>query len=94
MYKSGNSEILPTSVSVSVLTGCHFKSDFQSEEALVCRLMVPDFSSQTAYLYSGSAVFVCSTGTGRFSPPQERIVFSTPGAGAGSGKIGDLVGPS
>ncbi|KAF6073549.1 nucleoporin 133 [Phyllostomus discolor] len=64
-----------------------YNPPFQSEEALLCRLMVPDFSNQTAYLYSGTAVFVCSTGTGRFSPPQEKIVFSTPGdriLGAGS----------
>ncbi|XP_036925305.1 nuclear pore complex protein Nup133 [Sturnira hondurensis] len=64
-----------------------YNPPFQSEESLMCRLMVPDFSNQTAYLCSGSAVFVCSTGTGRFSPPQEKIVFGTPGdciLGAGS----------
>lgn len=45
----------------------------------MCRLMVPDFSNQTTYLYSENAVFVCSTGTGKFSPPQEKIVFNTQG---------------
>ncbi|KAK1327991.1 hypothetical protein QTO34_012413 [Cnephaeus nilssonii] len=44
-----------------------YNPPFQSEELTTCRLMVPDFSSQTAYLYSESAVFVCSTGTGKFS---------------------------
>lgn len=64
-----------------------YNPPFQSEELTVCRLMVPDFSNQTTYLYSESAVFVCSTGTGKFSPPQEKIVFDTQGdsiLGAGS----------
>ncbi|XP_006757730.2 PREDICTED: nuclear pore complex protein Nup133 [Myotis davidii] len=64
-----------------------YNPPFQSEESAMCRLMVPDFSNQTTYLYSENAVFVCSTGTGKFSPPQEKIVFNTQGdsiLGAGS----------
>ncbi|XP_059533385.1 nuclear pore complex protein Nup133 isoform X1 [Myotis daubentonii] len=64
-----------------------YNPPFQSEESAMCRLMVPDFCNQTTYLYSESAVFVCSTGTGKFSPPQEKIVFNTQGdsiLGAGS----------
>lgn len=45
----------------------------------MCRLMVPNFSNQTAYLYTESAVYVCSTGTGKFSLPQEKIIFNTQG---------------
>lgn len=45
----------------------------------MCRLMVPNFSNQTAYLYTESAVYVCSTGTGKFSLPREKIVFNTQG---------------
>lgn len=45
----------------------------------MCRLMVPNFSNQTAYLYTESAVCVCSTGTGKFSLPQEKIVFNAQG---------------
>lgn len=49
--------------------------------------MVPNFSSQTACLYTESAVYMCSTGTGKLSLPQEKIVFNTQGdsiLGAGS----------
>lgn len=45
----------------------------------MCRLMVPNFSNQTAYLYTESAVYVCSTGTGKFSLPREKIVFNIQG---------------
>lgn len=41
--------------------------------------MVPNFSNQTAYLYTESAVYVCATGTGKFSLPREKIVFNTQG---------------
>lgn len=71
-----------------------FEFNFQSEELAVCRLMVPDFSSQTTYLYSDSAVFVCSTGTGKFSPPQEKIVFNTQGTEQLGNEIGQLVSHS
>ncbi|KAF3823823.1 hypothetical protein GH733_006827 [Mirounga leonina] len=58
-----------------------------SEDLIMCRLMVPNFSNQTAYLYTESAVYVCATGTGKFSLPREKIVFNTQGdsiLGAGS----------
>jgi hypothetical protein len=55
------------------------KFDFQSEDLILCRLMVPSFSSQTAYLCAENVVFVCSTGTGRSSIPPEKIVFSAQG---------------
>uniref|UniRef100_A0A8D0G1L1 Nuclear pore complex protein Nup133 n=1 Tax=Sphenodon punctatus TaxID=8508 RepID=A0A8D0G1L1_SPHPU len=55
-----------------------YNPHFQSEE-LMCQLVVPDFSSYSAYLYTEDEVFACSTGTGRISLPQEKIVFSTQG---------------
>uniref|UniRef100_A0A8D1WEX7 Nucleoporin Nup133/Nup155-like C-terminal domain-containing protein n=1 Tax=Sus scrofa TaxID=9823 RepID=A0A8D1WEX7_PIG len=64
-----------------------YNPPFQSEDLITCRLMVPDFSNQTAYLYSENSVYVCSTGTGKFSLPREKIVFNTQGdsiLGAGS----------
>uniref|UniRef100_A0A8C0LPM2 Nuclear pore complex protein Nup133 n=1 Tax=Canis lupus dingo TaxID=286419 RepID=A0A8C0LPM2_CANLU len=64
-----------------------YNPPFQSEDLIMCRLMVPNFSNQTAYLYTESAVYVCSTGTGKFSLPREKIVFNTQGdsiLGAGS----------
>uniref|UniRef100_A0A8C2R1S0 Nucleoporin Nup133/Nup155-like C-terminal domain-containing protein n=1 Tax=Capra hircus TaxID=9925 RepID=A0A8C2R1S0_CAPHI len=64
-----------------------YNPPFQSEDLTVCRLMVPNFSSQTACLYTESAVYMCSTGTGKLSLPQEKIVFNTQGdsiLGAGS----------
>ncbi|XP_073076070.1 nuclear pore complex protein Nup133 isoform X1 [Manis javanica] len=64
-----------------------YNPPFQSEDLIMCRLMVPNFSNQTAYLYTESAVCVCSTGTGKFSLPQEKIVFNAQGdsiLGAGS----------
>ncbi|XP_008583003.1 PREDICTED: nuclear pore complex protein Nup133 [Galeopterus variegatus] len=64
-----------------------YSPPFQSEDLIMCRLMVPNFSSQTAYLYTENAVYVCSTGTGKFSLPQEKIVFNSQGdsvLGAGS----------
>ncbi|XP_069340848.1 nuclear pore complex protein Nup133 [Eulemur rufifrons] len=64
-----------------------YNPPFQSEDLITCRLMVPNFSNQTAYLYNESAVYVCSTGTGKFSLPQEKIIFNIQGdsiLGAGS----------
>ncbi|XP_077933815.1 nuclear pore complex protein Nup133 isoform X1 [Halichoerus grypus] len=64
-----------------------YNPPFQSEDLIMCRLMVPNFSNQTAYLYTESAVYVCATGTGKFSLPREKIVFNTQGdsiLGAGS----------
>ncbi|XP_004453427.2 nuclear pore complex protein Nup133 [Dasypus novemcinctus] len=64
-----------------------YSPPFQSEDLIMCRLVVPNFSSQTAYLYTENAVYVCSTGTGKFSHPQEKITFNTQGdsvLGAGS----------
>lgn len=56
-----------------------YNPPFQSEDLTVCRLMVPNFSSQTACLYTDSAVYMCSTGTGKLSLPQEKIVFNAQG---------------
>ncbi|XP_029450044.1 nuclear pore complex protein Nup133 [Rhinatrema bivittatum] len=56
-----------------------FNPPFQSEELLSCKLVVPDFCSQAAYLRTEDAVFACSTGTGRSSLPQEKIPFSVQG---------------
>ncbi|XP_077005521.1 nuclear pore complex protein Nup133 [Tamandua tetradactyla] len=64
-----------------------YSPPFQSEDLIMCRLVVPNFSNQTAYLYTENAVYVCSTGTGKFSLPQEKITFNTQGdsiLGAGS----------
>nr|XP_020137035.1 nuclear pore complex protein Nup133 isoform X2 [Microcebus murinus] len=64
-----------------------YNPPFQCEDLIMCRLMVPNFSNQTAYLYNESAVYVCSTGTGKFSLPQEKIIFNIQGdsiLGAGS----------
>ncbi|XP_062067032.1 nuclear pore complex protein Nup133 isoform X2 [Lepus europaeus] len=64
-----------------------YNPPFQSEDMIMCRLVVPNFSNQTAYLYTESAVYVCSTGTGKFSLPREKITFNTQGdsiLGAGS----------
>lgn len=64
-----------------------YNPPFQSEDLTICRLMVPNFSNQTACLYTENAVYMCSTGTGKFSLPQEKIVFNTQGdsiLGAGS----------
>ncbi|XP_069911983.1 nuclear pore complex protein Nup133 isoform X3 [Oryctolagus cuniculus] len=64
-----------------------YNPPFQSEDMIMCRLVVPNFSNQTAYLYTESAVYVCSTGTGKFSLPREKIAFNTQGdsiLGAGS----------
>ncbi|XP_062980462.1 nuclear pore complex protein Nup133 [Elgaria multicarinata webbii] len=67
-----------------------YNPPFQPEE-LLCRLIVPDFSSHAACLYKEDEVFACSTGTGRTSLPQEKIVFSAQGdriLGAGSSSTG------
>ncbi|XP_061480465.1 nuclear pore complex protein Nup133 [Rhineura floridana] len=63
-----------------------YNPPFQPEE-LMCRLVVPDFSSHAAYLYTEDEVFACSTGTGRTSLPQEKMTFCVQGdriLGAGS----------
>ncbi|XP_023594246.1 nuclear pore complex protein Nup133 isoform X2 [Trichechus manatus latirostris] len=64
-----------------------YNPPFQSEDQIKCRLVVPNFSNQTAYLCTESAVCVCSTGNGRLSLPREKIGFATQGdsiLGAGS----------
>ncbi|XP_006146075.1 nuclear pore complex protein Nup133 [Tupaia chinensis] len=80
----GSGHPLSDAVTVEVT---QYNPPFQSEDLILCRLMVPNFSNQAAYLYTESAVYVCSPGTGRFSLPQEKIVFNTQGdsiLGAGS----------
>ncbi|XP_006902128.1 PREDICTED: nuclear pore complex protein Nup133 [Elephantulus edwardii] len=75
---------MPGAVTVEVT---QYNPPFQSEDLIKCRLVVPNLSNQTAYLYTESAVYVCSTGSGKFSLPQEKIGFSTQGdsiLGAGS----------
>uniref|UniRef100_A0A8C8U2M6 Nuclear pore complex protein Nup133 n=1 Tax=Peromyscus maniculatus bairdii TaxID=230844 RepID=A0A8C8U2M6_PERMB len=68
-----------------------YNPPFQSEDLITCRLMVPNFSSQMTYLYMENAIFVCSTGTGKFSLPQEKIVFDTQGDGIlGAGSCGGV----
>ncbi|XP_020024420.1 nuclear pore complex protein Nup133 isoform X3 [Castor canadensis] len=68
-----------------------YNPPFQSEDLILCRLMVPSFSSQTAYLCAENVVFVCSTGTGRSSIPPEKIVFSAQGDGIlGAGSCGGV----
>ncbi|XP_030355451.1 nuclear pore complex protein Nup133 isoform X2 [Strigops habroptila] len=64
-----------------------YNPSFQSEEEVVCCLIVPDYFSHAAYLYKENEVFACSTGTGRISLPQEKIIFGVQGdsiLGAGS----------
>ncbi|XP_005993406.1 nuclear pore complex protein Nup133 [Latimeria chalumnae] len=58
-----------------------YSPEFQSEELQDCRFIVPDSTNRAAYLYTEDTVFVCSTGTGRGSLPQEKIAFSTAGDG-------------
>uniref|UniRef100_A0A8D2BCI1 Nuclear pore complex protein Nup133 n=1 Tax=Sciurus vulgaris TaxID=55149 RepID=A0A8D2BCI1_SCIVU len=68
-----------------------YNPPFQSEDLVICRLMVPDFSSQMAYLYTENAVHVCTTGTGKFSLPRERISFNSQGDGIlGAGFCGGV----
>ncbi|XP_016018907.2 nuclear pore complex protein Nup133 [Rousettus aegyptiacus] len=79
---------MPDSVTVEVT---QYNPPFQSEDLIACRLMVPSCASQTACLHTGSAVYVCSTGTGRFSLPQEKIVFDAQGDGIlGAGSCGGV----
>ncbi|KFQ17626.1 Nuclear pore complex protein Nup133, partial [Merops nubicus] len=64
-----------------------YNPSFQSEEEVLCCLLVPDYFSHAAYLYKEDEVFACSTGTGRISLPQEKIIFGIQGdsiLGAGS----------
>ncbi|XP_003215915.1 nuclear pore complex protein Nup133 isoform X1 [Anolis carolinensis] len=75
----------PTSDNV-VVEVTQYNPPFQAEEP-VGHLVVPDFSSQAACLYTEEVVFACSTGTGRPSLPQEKITFCSQGdriLGAGS----------
>ncbi|KAH0622484.1 hypothetical protein JD844_024835 [Phrynosoma platyrhinos] len=67
----------PTSDNI-VVEVTQYNPLFQPEQ-LMCHLVVPDFSSQAACLYTEDEVFACSTGTGRTSLPQEKIIFSTQG---------------
>ncbi|XP_037676723.1 nuclear pore complex protein Nup133 isoform X3 [Choloepus didactylus] len=68
-----------------------YSPPFQSEDQIMCRLVVPNFSNQTAYLYTENAVYVCSTGTGKFSVPQEKITFNAQGDGIlGAGSCGGV----
>ncbi|KFP25696.1 Nuclear pore complex protein Nup133, partial [Colius striatus] len=56
-------------------------------QEVLCCLVVPDYFSHAAYLYKEDEVFACSTGTGRVSLPQEKIIFGIQGdsiLGAGS----------
>ncbi|NXQ12626.1 NU133 protein, partial [Peucedramus taeniatus] len=64
-----------------------YNPSFQSEDEVLCCLVVPDYFSHAAYLYKEDEVFACSTGTGRISLPQEKIIFGIQGdsiLGAGS----------
>ncbi|NXK03796.1 NU133 protein, partial [Herpetotheres cachinnans] len=56
-----------------------YNPSFQSEEEVLCCLVVPDYFSHAAYLYKEDEVFACSTGTGRISLPQEKIIFGIQG---------------
>ncbi|KAM4828637.1 nuclear pore complex protein Nup133 [Thomomys bottae] len=68
-----------------------YNPPFQSEDLITCRLMVPNFSSQAAYLYTENTVYVCSTGTGKSSLPPEKIVFTAQGDGIlGAGSYGGV----
>ncbi|KAM3931156.1 nuclear pore complex protein Nup133 [Leptodactylus fuscus] len=60
---------------------------FQSEDMLAAQLVIPNFSSQAACIYTKDMVFACSTGTKRVTVPQEKISFEAQGdhiIGAGS----------
>ncbi|XP_051468943.1 nuclear pore complex protein Nup133 isoform X1 [Apus apus] len=64
-----------------------YNPSFQSEEEVLRCLIVPDYFSHAAFLYKEDEVFACSTGTGRISLPQEKIIFGIQGdsiLGAGS----------
>nr|XP_012315270.1 nuclear pore complex protein Nup133 [Aotus nancymaae] len=68
-----------------------YNPPFQSEDLVLCQLMIPNFSNQTAYLYNESAIYVCSTGTGRFSLPQEKLAFNAQGDSVlGAGACGGV----
>ncbi|XP_068087938.1 nuclear pore complex protein Nup133 [Hyperolius riggenbachi] len=56
-----------------------FNPPFQSEDTLSSRLVVPNYTSQVAYIYTKGIVFACSTGTRRSSLPQEKISFEGQG---------------
>ncbi|XP_072121492.1 nuclear pore complex protein Nup133 [Mobula birostris] len=64
---------------------------YQPDEELPCqRFLIPDYSSQAAYLYTYDMVFACSTGTGRAGLPQEKLHLNMPGDGILGG--GNLAG--
>ncbi|MBN3324083.1 NU133 protein, partial [Atractosteus spatula] len=70
---------LQTSQEISVEV-TKYNPPFQSEENLLdMRFLLPDPSSQAAYLYNKELIFACSTGTGRGDLPEEKISFSFPG---------------
>ncbi|KAM6185565.1 nuclear pore complex protein Nup133 [Rhynchocyon petersi] len=78
----------PGAVTVEVT---QYNPPFQSEDLIMCRLVVPNLSNQTVYLCTESAVYVCSTGSGKLSLPQEKIAFSAPGDGIlGAGSCGGV----
>lgn len=58
-----------------ILEGTRYNPPFPSDDLSTCLLMVRNFSSQVTYLSTDSAVFVCSTGTGKVFLPQDKIVF-------------------
>ncbi|NXT52700.1 NU133 protein, partial [Pluvianellus socialis] len=64
-----------------------YNPSFQSEEEVLCCLVVPDYFSHAAFLYKEDEVFACSTGTGRISLPQEKIIFGIQGNKQGNKKI-------
>ncbi|XP_072907267.1 nuclear pore complex protein Nup133 [Hemitrygon akajei] len=64
---------------------------YQPDRELPCqRFLIPDYSSQAAYLYTYDMVFACSTGTGRAGLPQEKLHLNMPGDGILGG--GSLAG--
>ncbi|KAK2086091.1 hypothetical protein P7K49_035516 [Saguinus oedipus] len=69
-----------------------YNPPFQSEDLVLCQLMIPNLSNQTACLYNESTIYVCSTGTGRFSLPQEKIVFNAQEGVAGPLEFSQVVG--
>ncbi|XP_067845644.1 nuclear pore complex protein Nup133 isoform X2 [Heptranchias perlo] len=65
---------------------------YQPDEELPCqRFLMPDYSSQAAYLYTYDMVFACCAGTGRAGLPQEKLTLNMPGDGIlGAGSFAGL----
>ncbi|XP_044148051.1 nuclear pore complex protein Nup133 [Bufo gargarizans] len=64
---------------------------FQSEDMLYAHLVIPNFTSLVACIYTKDMVFACSTGTRRVTIPQERISFEAQGDHViGAGSCADL----